>query len=215
MKQIIVSISIFIIVISLVSLSSITYGATARSAPAKTDVALGTSPATQTQVLKLVGLAILGTLVLLIIMGLTNRVVIFYDQADAWWSVSPFLFLVASVIITHILTPDGQQFGGTPVEKGALVVGAIGALVGIYMTIYNAIRYNRNIVFGLFVGICKVIISLAMALTVMGSLNAIVDKKTSLRGTILITIFLSILGFLWKALINGERVYNKKGWATT
>jgi len=166
MQKSIVWISFIILVVSMVSLSSVAYGAKARSTPpVKTEGAFGMSDATQTQVLKLGGFAILGALALLIIMGLSGHVVVFYDRTDAWWSVSPFLFLVASAIITHLLTPDGQQFGGTPVEKGALAVGAIGAIFGIYKTIYNAIRYNRNVFLGLFVGICKVVISLAMALT--------------------------------------------------
>lgn len=204
--------SVFILVLSLVSFSSIAYGGKTRSAPAQTEAMSGISETTLLQILKLVGLTILGALVLLIIMGVTNRVVIYYDRADAWWSISPFLFLLVSVIIAQILTPEGQQFASTTLEKAALVAGVVGIVFGIYKTIYNAIRYNRNVALGLFIGIFKVVISLAMAFTAIGSLSSIFDKKTSARGAGIFALVIMLTGFLWVVLINGEKVYNKKGW---
>lgn len=117
-----------------------------------------------------------------------------------------------SVIIAQILTPEGQQFASTPLEKAALVAGAIGVVFGIYKTIYNAIRYNRNVALGLFIGLFKVVISLAMAFTAIGSLSSIFDKKTSARGAGIFALAIMLTGFLWVVLINGEKVYNKKGW---
>jgi len=168
----------------------------------------------QEQLLKLGGWGILGTLVFLIVLGLTNRVVIFYNAADAWWSISPLLFLVGAAIIAATLAPEGaKEFATTPIEKAVLAGGGLGAVLGIIMTFYNAIRYNRNLFLGVLVGACKVIVSLLMAVTFIGSFSGVFPSRNTARGdAVFFALVVMLVGFLWVALVNGERVYEKKGW---
>lgn len=169
----------------------------------------------QKQIVKLAIWGVVGGLVFLIALGLTNRVVIFYNTADAWWSISPFLFLITAIIIAATLAPeDSKAFAATRIEQVVLLGGGLGAIWGIFMTFYNAIRYNRNIFLGILVGTCKVIVSLLMAITFIGSLSNIFDSKKSAREVFLFSFLIMLIGILWTALVNGERVYRKKGWNT-
>lgn len=160
----------------------------------------------QKQLLKLGGWLLLGTLILLVILGITNRVVIFYDTADAWWSISPFLFVTAGIAIAVSLTPDGRAFATTPIEKAVLAGGGAGAILGVVMAFYNSIRYNQSVFLGLLVGTCKVIISVLMALTFIGSFRGVFDSRHTNREAALFALIGMAVGFLWFALVNGERV---------
>jgi hypothetical protein len=165
------------------------------------------------QLLILGGWGILGTVIFLLALGLTNRVVIFYNAADAWWSISPFLFLVVTVIIVASLSPEGtKQFASTPIQMAVLSGGGLGVAFGVVMTFYNAIRYNQNLFLGLLIGVFKVIVSLLMAMTFLGSFRTMTDSRRTAREAVVAAFVVAIVGFLWSALVNGERVYRHKGW---
>jgi uncharacterized protein len=164
------------------------------------------------QLLKLSAWTVVGALILMVVLGLTGKVVIFYDIADAWWSISPFVFMVVGFIIAISLAPKGGKFAGTGLEQAILALAAIGALVGVFLTFANAIKYNRNIALGLLVGLGKALISVLMAITFIGSFSGATDSRRSSRQAIGPAIALAIVGFLWVALVNGRKVHIAKGW---
>lgn len=192
--------------------SEVSEGSTASSAPASTKVnKLIEDPK---QLLKIILVAVLGSLVVLAILGASDRVVVFYNYTDAWWSISPLVFLMGSALIAKFLAPPGSaEFGATDTEKAALAVGAFGALIGVAFTMVNAVRYNKSILVGLPVGVGKIMISALMAVTFVGSFRAMFDSRRTARQTIGFALIVTLVGFLWKMLVNGERVYRRKGWS--
>jgi uncharacterized protein len=167
------------------------------------------------QLLKLSAWIVVGALILMVVLGLTGKVVIFYDVADAWWSISPFVFMVVGFIIAISLAPKGGKFAGTGLEQATLALALIGALVGVFLTFANAIKYNRSIALGLLVGLGKALISVLMAITFIGSFSGATDSRSSSRQAIGPAIVLAIVGFLWVALVNGRKVHIAKGWIRT
>ncbi len=151
-------------------------------------------------------------LILMVVLGLTGKIVIFYDIADAWWSISPLVFLIAGVIIAGTLAPKDAKLGSAVLAQATLVLAGIGALVGVFLTFSNAIKYNRNIVLGLLIGLGKSFISVFMAITFVGSFSGAISSKNSSRQAIGPTILLGIVGFLWISLVNGPEVHEAKGW---
>lgn len=166
------------------------------------------------QSLKLALLAVAAALVLLVVLGATNRVVVFYNVADAWWSVAPTITLAVAAVVSVFMAPPGaKEFGGTEVERMILWAGVAGAALCSAVTVYNAVRYNKSIILGLIVGVGKVLISILMAVTFVGSFRAVFDRRKTIRQSLAFALVVATLGFLWKLLVNGERVYRQKGWS--
>ncbi len=151
-------------------------------------------------------------LILMVVLGLTGKVVIFYDIADAWWSISPLVFLIGGVIIAITLAPKDAEHGSAVLAQATLVLAGMGALVGIFLTFSNAIKYNRSVALGLLIGLGKAFISVFMAITFIGSFSGAISSKNSSRQAIGPTIILAIVGFLWISLVNGREVHEAKGW---
>lgn len=166
------------------------------------------------QFFKLALWVLLGALILLMGLGVSNRVVVFYDIKDAWWSISPLFFLVGAFVVSISLAPEGtKEFASTPVEKAVLALGILGSLVGIIITFYNAMLYNRSIFLGFVVGTGKTIVSVLLAITFIGSFNGAYSSKNTRREAALPALVLLLVGVLWAALVNGDRVYARKNWA--
>lgn len=156
-----------------------------------------------------------GTFLILVILGLTDRVVIFYNGADAFWSLFPFLSIVLSVIIATTIGPDEtklSQHAQTQLPVFVVWAGSGGALLGGVMTIYNSVRYNSNALLGVIVGICKIIISVLMALlTVIYLINSFFpDNRRTFGQQLTAMMFLGWTMWLWKKLVNGERVNERR-----
>ena len=164
------------------------------------------------QFLKLSAWAVVSALILMVVLGLTGKVVIFYDVADAWWSISPFVFMVGGFIIAMTLAPKGGKFAGTGLEQATLALAGTGALAGVFLTFSNAIKYNRSIALGLLVGLGKALISVLMAITFIGSFSGATDSRRSSRQALGPAILLAAVGFLWISLVNGRKVHEAKGW---
>ncbi len=161
--------------------------------------------------------ALAGAFLLLLALGLTNRVVIFYDGWDAFWAVVPLISVVVSVIIVISITPDtahgAPQVGHTLLPTLVLAAGGFGALIGGIMTLYNAVKYNRNLPLGLLIGVCKLVISMLLITLSLNYLLNMNDKRTRNRNLFTFLV-LGGIAWLWLKLVNGERVYERKGWTT-
>ena len=159
--------------------------------------------------------ALAGAFLLLLALGLTNRVVIFFDGWDAFWAIVPLISVVVSVIIVISITPDtahgAPQAGHRLLPTLVLAAGGFGALIGGIMTLYHAVKYNRNLPLGLLIGVCKLVISMLLIALSLNYLLNMNDKRTRSRN--LFTL-LDLGGIAWLRLklVNGERVYESKGW---
>jgi len=85
-------------------------------------------------------------------------------------------------------------------------------LIGVILTLYNAVTYNRNILLGLLIGVCKLVISILLIVLSLGYLFNLNGKKMR-SSNLLALVALGGIAWLWIKLANGERVYEKKDWA--
>ena len=155
----------------------------------------------------------LGGLVLLLLMAATNRIVVFYDYTDAWWSVAPLIFIILGLFVAGSLAPPGSdELAATFLEKVILTVAILLALLAILISYRNAIHYNRSVALGLLVGTCKLLIAIPMAITFFGSLRKVFDPKLGRQQNLAALFMVFILGALWAVLVNGKRVHQRKGW---
>jgi uncharacterized protein len=165
------------------------------------------------QMMKLTAVLTVVALLALLVLGATNNVVIFYDHKDAWWSLSPVAIMGSCFLLaTGLAPPDAKEIGTTLLEKFVLTIGGVGALLGVGVTFLNAIRYNRSIALGILVGVCKAIVSLLMALTFWASFRTVMNSKATAREASVAALTIAMVGVLWHLLVNGQRVYEKKGW---
>lgn len=115
--------------------------------------------------------------------GLTNRIVIFYDHADFMWAISPFLSILIGVIIAATLTPEGGET--TLAGKGMMLLAGIFAF--------------------------KVMSSVLAALLSLGGLsNAFWNSDAPLGQRITALLMFGALAWLMGKLINGEAVYARR-----
>lgn len=165
------------------------------------------------QMMKLTAIVTVLALLALLALGVTDNVVIFYDHKDAWWSLSPVAILGSCFLLaTALAPPNAKEIGTTFLEKFVLTIGGLGALLGVGVIFLNAIRYNRSIVLGILIGLCKAIVSLLMALTFWASFRTVMNSKATAREASVAALTIAMVGVLWHLLVNGERVYEKKGW---
>jgi len=157
--------------------------------------------------------ALLGTAVLMLILAATNRAVIFYDSTDAWWSIAPFFCLVVGYALIGNLAPsEDAPFASTAAEKAVAAVAMLLSAGAVVVNYRNAIRHNRSILLGVIVGTFKLAIALFMALTVIGQLSRISDTASTRRQMSGALLILAVVGLLWHVLVNGKRVYERRGW---
>ena len=133
------------------------------------------------------------------------------------------------VLVFSVYAED--SVGSTSANENAAIAYAlivVGGLLSIY-SVYLCVKHNRSWAIGIPIGITKVLFSCLSILMVMSAIACYVESKgksvkdgrtaTGFRtegekpiwawvaGAIVV-----LLGFMAKWLINGERVYEEKGW---
>lgn len=165
------------------------------------------------QVLILSFWGILGCAVVLMLMAATNQVVVFYDGADAFWSIAPSAFLLIGSMVSTSMAPEGaEHFASTFLEKVVVGVAVLASIFAVVVNYRNAIHYNRSVVLGVMVGTLRLCISTFMALTVFGQLGKLMNSGSTRRQFNGALLVLMMVGVLWYVLINGRRVHENKGW---
>lgn len=154
---------------------------------------------------------ILISTLLLLGLAITNRVVVFHDLVDAAWGVGVVIATAAATYIWLRIQPDSEQSApATLADYVGLGIFIAGALCCMAQTLHFAIRYNRSFAIGIFVGIFKVGASFALAVTSLGLLGRILDGRSSRSQVNIAAMLLALVGVLWFALINGERVVERR-----
>lgn len=156
-------------------------------------------------------LGVAGVAIGLAVAGVRNKVVVYYDTADLGISalalLAPLAFL-ALASVQPFVTPFLRAAWTFGLESLAWSSGAY----FLVLNVANAIRYNRSLPLGLLVGALK----LAYLVLCLGMVFALLqDTKPRRRsGTEVLLGWLAVLGLLLlgRALVNGERVYQEKGW---
>jgi len=147
-------------------------------------------------------LAFFSTFLGLLIMGLTNRVVIFYDLDDFLISLSPPGSLI--VTIGFIL-----YFGeGTHAAEISAIVGTIFLLIAIIAIFVSSIRHN-GLLIGLVVGSFKLIASLLIVTLAVSLIERFMNPASRMSRLSYVLLF-GLLGWVLYRMINGEKVMQRR-----
>lgn len=147
---------------------------------------------------------LVGTLVAFIVMligGLTNSFVVFFDKKDFVISFMPYV-CVGMAPLLH-----GMEMISYNVAVG------IASMAGLFViwAVVISVKHNGVIV-GLIIGILKIIAALVGAVIFALSIGKMFDKDSDKATAVLFAVF--SMAFVWfgSKLINGQEVYEKKGW---
>lgn len=147
-----------------------------------------------------------------------GKIVFYYDGRDFAWSLSPAIVAVVTGLVVWVFHDGGDAGQLTLVQIFVIGLGSCVAAFGIWAAVYNAIRYNRSLPVGLLIGACKIMISALMVLSLFSNAGRKYGRDyykntaTGRRERAVAAASFAILGILWMTLVNGERVYEKKGW---
>ena len=161
---------------------------------------------------KFLWLTLFGTavsLLALLIAGITGTVVVFYDWKD--FTVTMFIFIAGffGFVITGIIAdgaPDYVAYWGF----GITALAVIGLSI---KTMQLSILHNRSVPVGIIVGLFKVFLALFSIFFVFGKLGEISNEKSSGATKLAAIAILGIFIWVLNSLVNGKRVYEKRGWA--
>jgi uncharacterized membrane protein YidH (DUF202 family) len=175
------------------------------------------------------GLAVL--LLVIIIAGLSNRIVFYFDHGDLALSFAPPLALVLTAVALFALgfRPEnahqalamaklalaGQSSTpGGPTPLAVVLVmgsGAALALGCLLFTFVNAARFNRSLALGVLVGTCKLLLSVLVVFwPLLGRASGQGSRRTTPRWAIYVLI--GIFAWIIAHLVNGRAVYQRRNW---
>ena len=162
----------------------------------------------------LIGFLFFGCFITIMILGMTNRVVIFSDIKDFMWTMGIILIpLVGSIVLAGV-TPENTSdsyniFWTTGKEKAVTVVFALGTLGAVVMTYLNSISDN-GIVMGLIIGTFRVIASVIILFMIFGLINKFFEKDSPPGALVVVLLVTAVFGFVISRLINGGSVYERR-----
>lgn len=163
------------------------------------------APTWSERIFKLAAIGAIVAFIALIVGGMTNRVVIFYDWSDFLQTLLIFFSLLIGGAIAELFFKEDQLM-----RTASYTIGCLSALFFSWRTMITSIRNNSSLGLGMIVGIFKILISLILALLALGKLGEITDKSSSLGTKLFGLIFLGILWYFTNLLINGERVHARR-----
>ena len=149
----------------------------------------------------------------ILIGGLCNKLVIYYDAADVGGSllavILPFIGLLLS-------SPEIELFDAdifNQIIRNGL--GPIIILIGLIFLLKNfisSIKHNRSIMIGLLVGLYKIAFLLFSVFAIVGYFSKVTGRRSASRDILIATLLFFGFRVIAYAMINGERVYLEKGW---
>ena len=155
----------------------------------------------------------LGSFLVLLVMGLTNKVVVFANHGDLWSTLIIFIAPIVAFFIALTLdsTPEGAQVNlfDETVEIMVWSIGGIVAGCGILATFALSIKHN-GLILGIIVAVFKIVASLVCALCLLGGLSSIFSKSNSLSAKLMAFVLLGFLMWILRKLINGEAVMARR-----
>ena len=164
---------------------------------------------TEDQILRLWMVLGVGSLVLLFVGALTNKVTIYRDYSDVGWTLSLILSPIIGYFILAVIAGENMEprIFATEVLAGQIILGITVIVIGwsTLLTYLMSIQDN-GLILGLFIGTAKVLIAIVIAICAIGLVNYLFKDKNRKLGHVAIFFMLfGILGWFIKVLINGER----------
>ncbi|WP_199052003.1 hypothetical protein [Aquitalea sp. ASV15] len=147
----------------------------------------------------------------LMVAGSKNKVVIFYDVADMWHCA------LIIILPLFVLTLSSYQPFITVafcfVWKWSLLLCAIvSGVYYLFRNFSNAIRHNRSVFLGLFIGVFKLIFLVFAFVVIYSQMGERKDRPNTFEEKIFAWGIIFCVLVLGRAMINGRAVYENKGW---
>lgn len=142
---------------------------------------------------------------IMLVLGASNRVIIYFNTADLVLSFLPWPIAIAGIAF---LAKWGQIMG----QKYTIILSALLVIIVASLLIYSiylSVKYNKSIFVGLLIGVFKLVASLLAFLFIWTQFG---DHESS-QDTIIKMILLGILIWIGFRLVNGHAVYERRGWA--
>ena len=157
----------------------------------------------------LLGVIFVGT----VIAGATNKVVIFFNWSDL---INTIMIFICPLVIggggMAIFQDQNGEINETT-ETIIMVLTAITTAFFIIKSFMLSIKYNKSLLVGLFIGLMKTVIAILGVLILIGYVNELLDDEyKSIGQWILMVLILGLFVWLGKKLVNGQSVYDAKGW---
>lgn len=154
------------------------------------------------------GIVLLVSFVIIFISGISNRVVIFNDGWDLFWTglifMTPLLFIIVGSLLLENKSITDKEF------IYVLLGGGILTLSCILKIIFSSIKHN-GLILGLFIGLFKILSAVIIAILSIGLLGKVFDSENATISQRLFSLILfGILLFVIGKLINGTEVRERR-----
>jgi hypothetical protein len=165
------------------------------------------------QLIKFTFIAIGLSFVILLLMGMTNKIIIFYDGKDLVVSLGVYLVPLIGIIFAAIMAPAPEN---TPADYSPFIeylfygIGGLGGVICLILSFKSSVEHN-GIMLGIIVAIFKNIASIVMILFVIGWISKAREQKyRSLGEWVMMYLILGLFGWVVRKLVNGQAVEYKK-----
>ncbi len=164
---------------------------------------------------KLSGIVVVFSLVTLLVMGLSNKVVVFSNGKDLAYSLGIFVTPIIGFIFLTLFVPTDapdnyDMFMGSSSASGITYTIIAAVIYCIFKTYAEAIKSN-GMLLGLIIGTFKVFASILITLVSIGWISkAFNGEYKSLATWVIMVILLGGFGWVIKKLVNGEAVALKR-----
>lgn len=135
----------------------------------------------------------------LLILGATNKVVIFSNWID-------LVATLCGIFAFPVFVAIGSLFELDLLRYAFILIGAAMSLALIAMSFWTAIRFNNNLAVGILVGVFKLLCSLLGIVFLLDLLGKIFGRATGFKGTVVGIVLLAVLGWVSHRLVNGASV---------
>ena len=169
----------------------------------------------------LAGWGLLVCALILTTLGVTNRIVIFQDWADFFFSCGPVYLAVATFVVFETLNvplTNGPLNSFDDIEKiifhdlSTMIVTLV-AVVAILICALASLKaaFSANGLFlGLIVFLFKFASSVLLSFLVIAKFKDLIDEKSTFATRFAAMVLLGLFSWLINALVNGERVEQRK-----
>jgi amino acid permease len=164
------------------------------------------------QLLQMLGLVFGVVFVGAILAGMTNKVVVYFDFNDFFVSLMTVGIWVIAFIALSILEKEGQTAQLNTMQVGTIGVSALISVVCGITSVKSAIDYNRSMVIGLIIGVVKILTAIVGVVMILGQFQKLFEDDSSSKDVIVAMFLLGLFTWIGNRLINGEEVYEEKGW---
>lgn len=149
------------------------------------------------------------SLALLFIGALTNKIVVYRDYRDLWWSLSLTFSPLLSFLTLAFVAGEGTD---TFVFARETSVGKTVTLITLVFMAWSTLKtylmsvQDNGLILGIFVGTAKVLIAAVMALFAIGLIRYLFRDERKLGHVAIFFLLFGVLTWIMNVLVNGERI---------